>query len=196
MGRTWMKGNGGMPLEPSNNASAKQAGHVEDKQWVAVNHLVGNAFQDHVYAAWAVFNGSSNGQGVKVKMAVSRDRGQTFDSAVTITPPSEVGAAATFVIPQIDAAGDRYVSVVSFPPNGRASTIYVARSGDDARSFSPFVAVTTVSAIPTAGLPNTRFRDGITESLAASPTFAGHPYLAVRDWATAPGAMCVKFRHP
>src|SRR5438128_811716 len=84
MGRTWVKGNGGIPLEPSNNASAKQAGHVEDKQWVAVNHLVGNAFQDHVYAAWAVFNGSSNGQGVKVKMAVSRDRGQTFDSAVTI----------------------------------------------------------------------------------------------------------------
>src|SRR5438445_3416330 len=101
MGRTWVKGNGGIPLEPSNNASAKQAGHVEDKQEVAVNHLIGNAFQDHVHAAWAVFNGSSNGQRVKVKMAVSRDRGQTFDSAVTITPPSEVGAAATFVIPQI-----------------------------------------------------------------------------------------------
>ena len=40
--------------------------------------------QDHVYAAWAVFNGSSNGQGVKVKMAVSRDRGETFESAVTM----------------------------------------------------------------------------------------------------------------
>src|SRR5437870_7012227 len=145
LGRTWVKGNGGRPLEPTNNASAKQAGHVEDKQWVAVNHIVGNAFQDHVYAAWAVFNGSANGQGVKVKMAVSRDRGQTFDSAVTITPPSEVGAAATFVYPQIDAAGDVYVSVVSFPPNGSASTIYVARSNDDAETFSSFVPVTTVS---------------------------------------------------
>jgi len=193
MGGTWVKGNGGQPLEPSNNASAKQAGHVEDKQWVAVNHIVGHSFQDHVYAAWAVFNGSSNGQGVKVKMAVSRDRGQTFDPAVTITPPFQVGAAATFVYPQIDAAGDLYVSVVSFPPNGRASTIYVARSGDDARSFSPFVAVTTVSAIPTAGLPNTRFRDGITESFAASPTFAGHLYLAFEDWDTAHGQMDVKF---
>jgi len=193
LGRTWVKGNGGQPLEPSNNASAKQAGHVEDKQWVAVNHIVGNRFQDHVYAAWAVFNGSSNGQGVKVKMAVSRDRGQTFDPAVTITPPSQVGAAATFVYPQIDAAGDLYVSVVSFPPNGRTSTIYVARSGDDARSFSPFVAVTTVSAIPTAGFPNTRFRDGITESFAASPTFAGHLYLAFEDWDTTRGQMDVKF---
>jgi hypothetical protein len=77
LGRQWVQGNGGKPLEPSNNASAKQAGHVEDKQWIAVNHIVGNRFQDHVYAAWAVFNGSSNGQGIKVRMAVSRDRGQT-----------------------------------------------------------------------------------------------------------------------
>src|SRR5215831_5905034 len=116
MGRHWVKGNGGVPLEPPNNASAKQLGHVEDKQWVAVNHIVGSPFQDHVYAAWAVFNGSSAGGGIKVRMAVSRDRGQTFDKAVTITPPSEVGAGATFVYPEIDAAGDVYVAVVSFPP--------------------------------------------------------------------------------
>ncbi len=76
LGRHWVKGNGGAALEPSNNASAKQLGHVEDKQWVAVNHIPGNRFQDHVYAAWAVFNG--NGGGIKVRMAVSRDRGQTF----------------------------------------------------------------------------------------------------------------------
>src|SRR5438445_7312631 len=55
MGRHWVKGNGGQALEPPNNAIATQAGHVEDKQWIAVNHLVGNRFQDHVYAAWAVF---------------------------------------------------------------------------------------------------------------------------------------------
>src|SRR6266571_6407074 len=39
MGQDWVKGNGGVALEPPNNASAKQAGHVEDKQWVAVNHI-------------------------------------------------------------------------------------------------------------------------------------------------------------
>jgi hypothetical protein len=126
-------------------------------------------------------------------MAVSRDRGQTFDPAVTITPPSQVGAAATFVYPQIDSAGDLYVSVVSFPPNGRASTIYVAHSSDDGRTFSRFVPVTTVSASPTAGLPNTRFRDGITESFAASPTYPGHLYLTFEDWDAAGGQMDVKF---
>ena len=35
MGQHWVKGNGGQDLEQSPNASAKQAGHVEDKQWIA-----------------------------------------------------------------------------------------------------------------------------------------------------------------
>jgi hypothetical protein len=193
LGRHWVRGNGGAPLEPPNNASAKQAGHVEDKQWVAVNHIVGNPYQDHVYAAWAVFNGSSSGQGIKVRMAVSRDRGQTFDTAVTITPPSQVSAGATYVIPQIDAAGTIYVSVVSFPPNGSRSTIYVARSTDDARTFSAFVPIATVDMAPGGVLPNTRFRDGITESFAASPTYPNHLYLTYEDWNTVTGRMDVKF---
>jgi len=184
MGRHWVRGNGGQALEATNNASAKQAGHVEDKQWIAVNHIPGHPFQDHVYAAWAVFNGSSNGQGIKVRLAVSRDRGQTFDKAVTISPPSQVGPAATFVYPSIDAAGTLYVAFVSFPPNGSASTIYVARSTDDGISFTPFVPVTIVNIITTAtgGLPNTRFRDGIAESFVASPTYPGHLYLTYEDW--------------
>jgi len=191
LGRHWVKGNGGVPLEPSNNASAKQLGHVEDKQWIAVNHIVGNRFQDHVYAAWAVFNG--NGGGIKVRMAVSRDRGQTFAKAVTIAPPSQVGPGATYVYPEIDAAGNVYVAVVSFPANGGSSTIYVARSTDDGRTFGAFVPVTGVDAIPTSGLPNTRFRDGITESFAASPTYPGHLYLAYENWDVTAGQMDVKF---
>src|SRR6266702_56061 len=178
MGRHWVKGNGGVPLEPPNNASALQLGHVEDKQWVAVNHIPGNKFQDHVYAAWAVFNGQS----IKVRMAVSRDRGQTFAKAVTLSPPSQVGAAVTYVYPEIDAAGNVYVAVVSFPPNGTSSTIYVARSTDDAQTFSPFVPVTSVGLLPTGQLPNTTFRDGITENLAAGPTYPGHLYLTYEDW--------------
>ncbi len=189
LGRTWVKGNGGVPLEPPNNASARQAGHVEDKQWIAVNHIPGSRFVDHVYAAWAVFNGSAT----KVRMAVSRDRGATFDKAITLSPPSQVSSSVTYVYPSIDAAGDVYVAFVSFPPNGAASTIYVTRSTDDARTFSQFVPVTTVSLLPTAALPNTRFRDGITESFAASPTYAGHLYLTYEDWDSAKGQFDVKF---
>jgi hypothetical protein len=189
LGRHWVMGNGGAPLEPPNNASALQLGHVQDKQWVAVNHIVGNAFQDHVYAAWAVFNGQST----KVRMAVSRDRGQTFGKAVTISAPPDVGAAATYVLPEIDATGDVYVSVVSFPPNGTPSTIYVARSTDDARTFSPFVPITTATLPPGEVYPNTRFRSGIVESFSASPSNPGHLYLAYEDWDTAAGQADVKF---
>jgi hypothetical protein len=189
MGRHWVKGNGGVPLEPSNNASARQLGHVEDKQWVAVNHIVGNQFQDHVYAAWAVFNG----QTIKVRMAVSRDRGQTFDKAVTISAPSQTGPGVTQVYPEIDAAGTLYVSVVSFPVNGGANTIYVARSTDDGRSFSAFVPVTAATIPPGEVYPNTRFRSGIVESFAASPTYAGHLYLAYEDWDAVAGQADVKF---
>jgi hypothetical protein len=189
MGRHWVKGNGGVPLEPPNNASALQLGHVEDKQWVAVNHIVGNKFQDHVYAAWAVFNGQS----IKVRMAVSRDRGQTFAKAVTISAPSDVGPGTTYVYPEIDAAGTLYVSVVSFPPNGGSHTIYVARSTDDGRTFSAFVPVTTATIPPGEVYPNTRFRSGIVENFAASPTYANHLYLTYEDWNPVAGQADVKF---
>jgi hypothetical protein len=177
LGKTWVKGNGGKALEPPNNQTSLAFGHVEDKQWVAVNHIPGNANQDHVYAAWAVFNGSA----IKVRVAVSRDRGQTFAKPVNLSP-SQISSGATYVYPSVDAAGDVYVAVVSFPPNGKTSQILVARSTDDGRSFGPFVSAATPGLIPTAGLPNTRFRDGIVESFAASPTYPGHLYLAYEDW--------------
>ena len=50
-----------------------------------------------------------------------------------------------------------------------------------------------MTAVPGGVLPNTRFRDGITESFAASPTFANHLYLTYEDWDAAIGQMDVKF---
>jgi hypothetical protein len=179
MGRHWVKGNGGRDLEQSPNSSSLSFGHVEDKQWVAVNDIVGSPYQDHVYAAWAVFNGSS----IKVRMAVSRDRGQTFAPAVTISEQSQVGPAVTYVYPAVDAAGVVYVSVVSFPPSGKASSIYVARSTDDGRTWSPFVnAVADVGLLPVTALPNTTFRDGIVDNFTASKTYPGHLYLTYENW--------------
>lgn len=180
LGRHWVKGNGGRDLEQSPNSSTFAAA-FEDKQWVAVNHIKGNRNRDHVYAMWSLFDGSA----IKVRVAVSRDRGQTFSRAITLSPPSQVGPANTYVYPSVDARGDVYASFVSFPPNGGASTIYVTRSTDDGRTWGPFVA-----AVPSVGLlaggegdlPNTTFRDGIVESFVASPTYAGHLYLTYEEW--------------
>jgi hypothetical protein len=180
MGRHWVKGNGGQDLERSPNASAKQLGHVEDKQWIAVNDIAGNPYQDHVYAMWSVFNNNTT----KIRIAVSRDRGQTFSKAVTVTAPSQTGPSNTYIYPSVDKAGDLYIAFASFPlnPNRGPVTLYVSRSLDDGVSFSPFVAAATVGTLPTDDLPNTTFRDGITENFAASPTYPGHLYLTYEDW--------------
>jgi hypothetical protein len=178
MGRHWIIGNGGQPLENLSNASAKQLGNVEDKQWVAVNGVVGSPNQDHVYAMWSIFESSNT----KIRIAVSRDRGQTFSKAVTITAPSQTGPSNTYIYPAVDAAGVLYVAFASFDKRAPA-TIYVSRSTDDGQSFAPFVAAATmVGVLPVTNLPNTATRDGITENFAVSPTYPGHLYLTYEDW--------------
>jgi hypothetical protein len=181
MGLHWIRGNGGQDLEQSSNASAKQAGHVEDKQWVAVDNIPGTPFQDHVYAMWSVFNSSTT----KIRIAVSRDRGLTFSKAVTVTAPSQTGPSNTYVYPSVDAAGNLYIAFTAFPINSNRTptTVYVSRSTDDGQTFSPFVAATPpIGVIPGCCLPNTTFRDGITENFTASPTYPGHLYLTYEDW--------------
>jgi hypothetical protein len=180
LGRTWVTANGGNYLARIPNASSKTLGQVEDKQWIAVNHFPGTAFQDHVYAMWTVFNGSTG----QIWYSVSRDRGQTFSTARKLTPPSEVGASNTYVYPSVDAAGHVYVAFASFPnPSvGSRATIYVTRSTDDAATWGPFVPVASAQIIPGCCLPNTTFRDGILENFAASPSHPGHLYVTWEDW--------------
>jgi len=194
LGSHWVKGNGGVALEPPNNASAKQLGHVEDKQWVAVNQIPGSPFQDHVYAMWTVFNGS-NGNG-KIRIAVSRDRGQTFSKAITITPPGTTTPATTYVYPSVGADGALYVAFVGgfdTKNKNRVGHVFVTKSIDDGKTFGPFVAVAAPSENPDGFLPNTNFRDGIIENFTASPTYPGHAYLTYEDWNTANSQFDVKF---
>jgi hypothetical protein len=180
MGQHWVKGNGGQDLEQSPDSSARQAGHVEDKEWIAVNDVVGSPYQDHVYAMWSVFEKSTT----KIRIAVSRDRGQTFSKPVTITAPSQTGVSNTYIYPSVDAAGTLYVAFASFPHPAKTSsaTLYVSHSSDDGQSFSPFTAAATTGTLPGCCLPNTPGRDGITESFTASPTYPGHLYLTYEDW--------------
>ncbi len=45
LGAHWVIGNGGQALEQVPNAISFQSGHVEDKQWIAVNHYRGPRFR-------------------------------------------------------------------------------------------------------------------------------------------------------
>jgi hypothetical protein len=180
LGRHWVKGNGGRPLEQFSNSTTKTLGRVEDKQWVAVNQIPGNRYQDHVYAAWAIFNGSTT----KIRVAVSRDRGQSFSKAVTLSAPGNTGPVVEYVYPAVDAAGNVYVAVAADKPTANdRKTIYVARSSDDGVTWSKFMPVASAAVFPgVCCLPNTTFRDGILEHFTASPTYPGHLYVTWEDW--------------
>jgi hypothetical protein len=178
-GATWRKGNGGEPLEQSPNQTSLAFGHVEDKQWVAVDHFASSPCKDDVYAMWAVFNGSA----VKVRYAVSYNRGDTFSKDRTLSAPSQVSPGTTYVYDSVGADGTVYAALVSFPPSGKASNIYVTHSSDCGHTWAPFsLAVPDVGLFPGSSLPNTRFRDGIVENFVASPTYAGHAYLTWENW--------------
>jgi hypothetical protein len=181
LGQHWIKGNGGEPLEHAPNWSSKAFGFVEDKQWVAVNHFPLTRYRDHVYAAWSIFNGFST----KIKLAVSRDRGQTFSKAVTISRPQETGPANTYVYPAVDAAGNVYVAYVGYvdsPAARKQETIFVSRSIDDGVTWGPFVPVATVGTLDECCYPNIRARIGIIENFAASEDYPGHLYVTWEEW--------------
>jgi len=182
MGRHWVKGNGGKALDSTNNQTSLAFGHVEDKQWIAVNHIPGSPYRDHVYAMWTSFNGA-NGNG-KIMVAVSRDRGQTFSRAVQLSTPSATTPGNTYVYPSIGPDGTVYVAFEGgFDLNkNKVGHIYVAKSADDGQTWGPFVVAASPIENPHGYFPPTNFRDGILENFAASPAYSGHLYLTYENW--------------
>ena len=194
-GRTWTHSQGADKygyLEWLNNQTSFSTGGFEDKQWVAVNHFAGTKYQDHVYAMWAIFNG----QGVKLRLSVSRDRGLTYSLPKTITAPNETGPSNFGVYPSVDAAGNLYVAFTSYrvKTGGFDGTIYVTKSTDDGTTFGPWTKVAFAHGYP-GDFVNGNFRDGILINFAASPTHAGHAYVAFEDYNAATQTMDVKLSY-
>jgi hypothetical protein len=192
-GHHWVVGNGGEYLDQLSNSNSITFGHVEDKQWVAVNHFVANKYADHIYAMWTTFNGA-NGNG-KIMVAVSRDRGQTFSKPVQLTTPSASTPGNTFVYPSVGPDGTVYVAFIGgFDLNkNKVGAVYVTKSTDDGVTWGPFVKAASPIENPNGSFANTNFRDGIIENFASSETYPGHVYLTYEDWDQAAGTMNVKF---
>lgn len=193
-GRTWAQGNGGAYLDQLPNSISTTFGHVEDKQWIAVNHFALTKNVDHVYAMWTDFNGAA-GNG-KIMVAVSRDRGQTFSKPVQLSTPSATTPANTYVYPSVGPDGTVYVAFVGgfdTTNKNRVGHVFVAKSTDDGRSFGPFVLAATPVENPNGFLPNTRFRDGIIENFASSQTYPGHVFLTYENFDASAGTMDVYF---
>jgi len=183
LGANWVTANGGQALEQVPNATSFQSGHVEDKQWVAVNHYPGSKFQDHVYATWDLIDGKV-GSTVKLRMATSRDRGLTFGPATTIVSSSVDQLRDQFSQPAVDPSGDVYVAYTNIGTKTNAADFFVTRSTDDGMTFDTPVKAGAGNTIGVASgrVTNTTFRDGINFAFAVSQDFPGHLYLAYNDF--------------
>jgi hypothetical protein len=195
LGKTWHRSQGADKfgyIEFLNNETSLALGGFEDKQWVAVNHSPLTKYQDHVYAMWAIFNG----QGIKLRMSVSRDRGLTYSMPVTISSPSDTGPSNFAVYPSVDAAGNLYIAFASYrkKTGGFDANIYVARSTDDGATFTPWTKVAFSHGYP-GDFVNGNFRDGILENFTASTTYPDHAYVTFEDYNAATGTMDVKFSY-
>ena len=182
-GADWVTGNGGAALEQVPNASSFQLGHVEDKQWVAVNHYPGSKFQDHVYSTWDIVDGNV-GSTVKLRLAVSGDRGQTFSKARTIVSSSVDQLRDQFSQPAVDPSGDLYVAYTNIGTNSTLADMFVTKSSYDGNSFSTPVQAASGHTIGVGAVRNTNttFRDGINFAFAVSPDVPGHLYLVYNDF--------------
>jgi hypothetical protein len=195
LGETWTRSRGADKygyIEFLNNQTSFSLGGFEDKQWVAVNHFATTNYRDHVYALWAIFNG----QGIKLREAVSRDRGLTYSLPKTITAPQETGPSNFSVYPSVDAAGNLYIAFASYrvKTGGFDASIYVAKSTDDGKTFTPWTKVAFAHGYP-GDFVNGDFRDGILLNFAASPTYPGHAYVTFEDYNSATSTMDVKFSY-
>jgi hypothetical protein len=193
-GRTWTVGNGGEYLDQLSNSNSITYGHVEDKQWVAVNNYVTSKYADHVYAMWTDFNGA-NGNG-KIMVAVSQDRGNSFSTPIMLSAPGSTTPANTYVYPSVGPDGTVYVAFVGgydTKNKNRVGSVYVAKSTDDGKTWAPFTVAASPIENPHGFLQNTNFRDGIIENFAASTTYPGHVYLTYEDYDPAANTMNVKF---
>jgi hypothetical protein len=195
LGKTWQRSQGWDKfgyIEFLNNQTSLAVGGFEDKQWVAANPVTTSPYRDHVYAMWAIFDG----QGIKLREAVSRDRGLTYSRPKTITSPSDTGPSNFGVYPSVDAAGNLYVAFASYrvKTGGFDATIYVTRSTDDGATFTPWTKVAFAHGYP-GDFVNGDFRDGILQNFAASPTYPDHAYVTYEDYNAATRTMDVKLAY-
>jgi hypothetical protein len=183
MGAHWVTGNGGHALEQVPNASSFQLGHVEDKQWIAVDNFANSPFKDRVYATWDIVDGNI-GSTVKLREATSLDRGQTFSKARTIVSASTDQLRDQFSQPAVDPSGTLYVAYTNIGTKSTEADMFVTKSTDGGNTFSAPVKAASgnIIGVGSVRVTNTTFRDGINFAFAVSPKRPGHLYLVYNDF--------------
>ncbi len=166
-GRTW-----GRPTILTTQQSAG-LGDSLDKQWIAARGT-------HVFAAWAVFNGSS----VTPYYSYSMDAGRTWSRPAQLASPSIDQPQSTYVYPRFAPDGTLYVAFTSFPnkqqQNYGVEKVYILKSTDGGATFTNQGLAVAFNSGP-AVYQSTTFRDGIDDYFQVSP-YDGSLLLAYQDF--------------
>jgi hypothetical protein len=169
-GGRWTVANGGQPL-----AFFPTSDVTPDKQWIAVDSNPNSPFKNYVYVGWTVFDSN----GAEIWFSVSRDQGEHFTVPVMISNSSTDGPSNTFVFLGTGPDGTLYAAYTSFPnPNTSQADVWVLKSGDGGQTFAPATMAASFLGSSTFDLPNTTFRDGISDNFAVDST-TGHLLLAL-----------------
>ena len=193
MGRHWVKGNGGVPLEPPNNASA-QAGSGTSRTSSGSPSTTSSATGSRTTS-------TRPGRSSTATVAGSRCGWRSPATAARPSPRRsrsprrpQVGAGRHLRLPG-DRRGRQRLRLGRLVPAERAARNDLRRPLDRRRAArSARSCRSRPSTIPPGEVyPNTRFRSGIVESFAASPTYPGHLYLTYEDWDPVAGQADVKF---
>src|SRR5205085_2154695 len=129
MGRHWVKGNGGEALDTTNNQTSLTFGHVEDKQWIAVNHFPLSVYHDHVYATKSVDDGRTWGPFVLAASPIENPLGYFPPTNFRDGIIENFTASPTY-------PGHLYLTYESYDPVGGHMDVYFAQSTDGGLTWS------------------------------------------------------------
>jgi hypothetical protein len=162
----WVTTHGG---KPDFVATYDSVGGEPDKQWLAIDTGSASPFKNRIYAMWVVFHGPFTPTGyVSYAQALPDGTHTDWSSPVVLPEPPHSPQGATYLLPHVDPNGVLYTTITNEDPAHRsfASTISVDRSTDGGKTWSVVSTPVNDAVLPSFVLPNTTFRDGITDTFA------------------------------
>jgi hypothetical protein len=174
-GNAWTIANQGQPLTLYTSSGL---GETADKQWIAVDANPSSPFAGNIYVAWTVFDGFSS----EIWFSMSSDHGAHFSTPVMLSTANTDGPFNTYVFLGTAPDGTLYISYMSFPSSTfPLSQVWILKSTDEGHTFSVPKLAVSFNVFPSLVLPNTTFRDGISDNFAVNPA-NGHLLLALEEY--------------
>ncbi len=172
-GNTWTIANQGQAIALFNSSGI---GITADKQWMSIDTGASSPFKDNIYFGWTVFAGLGSSE---IFFSRSTDHGDHFSAPVKVSVASNDGPKNTYVFLGSAPDGTLFLAYTSFPANTfPIADVWILKSTDGGATFSAPKKAVSFASFPVLRLPNTTFRDGISDNFAVNPA-NGHLLLTL-----------------